>query len=231
MTTLLKDLPKENLPRERLVSYGPESLSNEELISIILRTGTKGHSVKDLSNEILASTKTLADLKNLTINKLKLIRGLGEVKSITLIAALELGKRVFLMEEVPEKLKINCSVDAYRYFAHLINDKKQEHFLAIYLDCHSICISKRIVFTGTINESIVHPREVFRGAIEESATSIILMHNHPSGDTTPSKADDLTTKNFLETGVTIGIKVVDHIIVGKDNYYSYLEEGRIKYEQ
>lgn len=230
MTTLLKEIPKSELPRERLLQYGVENLSNEELLSIILRTGTKGKSVRDLSTLILSSCKNICDLKKLTVNKLKGIKGLGPVKAITLIAALELGKRVYDDIEYESKIKIKTSVEAYRHFAKYIEDEKQENLLAIYLDTQSQYLNHKIIFKGTINASIVHPREVFKTALLESASAIIIMHNHPSGDITPSKADDETTTSLAEVGSIMGIKLLDHLIIGNKDYYSYVEDGRLRYE-
>lgn len=227
---MLKDLPKEDLPRERLISLGAKSLSNEELISIILRTGTKGESVKSLSEKILKEFKDITDLKDLSVGRLKKLKGLGTVKSVTLLAALELGRRVYDTPSVNQTLKVASSIDAYRYFAKYICHEKQENFLVIYLDSQKKYLSHKILFKGTLNSSIVHPREIFKEAFLESAAGIILMHNHPSGLLTPSPEDDLSTRSIIEAGNIMGIQVLDHIIVSATDYYSYLEEGKIAYE-
>lgn len=231
MTTLLKDLPKEDLPRERLIAYGPECLSNEELLAILFRTGTKGASAKDLSNKVLSYCKDTQGLKDLTFNTLNKIKGLGPTKSVTLLASLELGKRIFEEPTPMKKVKVLNTVDAVRLFGKYIKHEHQENFLAIFLDVHGYCISHKIIFKGTLNESIVHPREVFREAVLESASAIIIMHNHPSGITTPSKNDDNMTHVFLDVGAMMDIQVLDHIIVSENGYYSYLEEGRIRYAE
>ncbi len=230
MATLLKDMPKTDLPRERLLQYGVENLSNEELISIILRTGTKGSSVKELSSNILKECKKVQDLKDLTINKLKEIKGLKEVKAITLVAALELGRRVYDEKDTITKEKIKDSATAYKYFSKYIEREKQENLLAVYLDNQNRYISHKILFKGTLNSSLVHPREVFKQALLENASGIIVLHNHPSGNTRPSKSDDETTQVLAETGSIMGIKLLDHLIVSKQSYYSYVEEGRLHYE-
>jgi len=230
LSVLLKNLPKEELPRERLLMYGVENLSNVELVSIILRTGTKGCSVKSLSENILKTCNTISDLKNLTINGLCKIKGLGHAKSVTLIAALELGKRVYDINKLEDKLKINNSLDAFKYFGKLIADEKQENFLVIYLDYQKKYITHKVLFKGTLNASLVHPREIFKRAFLESADAIILMHNHPSGKVSPSKADDETTEQLVKVGNLMGIQVLDHIIVGFNDYYSYIEEERLVYE-
>ncbi len=230
MKTLLKDLPTNDLPRERLIAYGAHALSDTELLAILLRTGTVGSSVKTLADEILSSCKNIKDLKNITLNTLENIKGLGTVKGVTLLAALELGRRVYepdLSNTI--KPKIRNATEAISNYASLIKDAKQENFLALFLDTKRQCISKKIIFKGTLNQSSVHPREVFKEAVLESAGAIIVMHNHPSGDATPSKADDEVTRQFAAAGNMIGIPLLDHVIVGGMEYYSYQEEGMIKY--
>lgn len=227
MSILLKNLPREELPRERLKLYGASNLSNVELVSIILRTGTKGYSVKSLSEEILKTCNSISELKNLTINRLCKIKGLGNAKSISLIAALELGRRVYETDKIQESIKINNSLDAYRYFGRMIANEKQENFLVIYLDCQKKYITHKILFKGTLTESLVHPREIFKEAFLESAHAVILMHNHPSGKVVPSKADDEVTSTVTQVGSMMGIQVLDHLIIGSNEYYSYVEEGRL----
>lgn len=226
---MIKDLPKEDLPRERLISYGAGSLSNEELLSIIIRTGTRGTSVKDLSKEILSSCKDINDLKSLSLGTLKNIKGLGSVKAVSLLAAIELGRRVYSVGPQKEKLKILCAGDAYTQFAGLISDKKQENLLAIYLDPNRRVLAHKILFVGTLNSSLVHPREVFKEALLENATEIIIMHNHPSGYCVPSKADNEFTRELCEVGVAMKITILDHLIVSECDYYSYQESGCLIY--
>lgn len=230
MSTLLKDIPKSELPRERCLANGIESLSNEELLSILLRTGTKGQSVNELSREILSKIDNLNDLKDVRLSTLKSIKGLGTAKSVTVLAALELGKRIHSEPLVREKMKISNPVDAYRLFKKYIEDEKQENFLAIFLDNHKRYISHELIFKGTLNASLVSPREVFKMALLDDASGIIVLHNHPSGIATPSNADDETTARLVEVGNALGIPLLDHLIVGCENYYSYLEEGRLLHE-
>ncbi len=230
MSIMLKDLPTEDLPRERLLTYGAQNLSNEELISIILRTGTFNTSVKDLSTMILSQCGDITNLKYMTIKKMSEIKGLGTVKCATLLAALELGRRVYEENKLTTKLRINNSQDAFKYFSRYIIDDKQENFLVIYLDNQKQYINYKILFKGTINQSLVHPREIFKNAFLESASAIVVMHNHPSGLVLPSGKDDEFTKALVEAGELMGIKVLDHLVVGGGNYYSYIEEGRLRYE-
>lgn len=218
----IKDIPKSERPRERLIKYGVENLSNEDLLSIIIKTGTKEYSVKTISQIILNELKDIKNLKNVTLNKLTNIKGIGKVKAIELLASIELGKRVF-EEEKKIKIKLNNSSIIYEYFKDKLKNEKQENFYAIYLDSKSNLISYKLLFKGTLNSSCVHPREIFKYAHLESAYSIIVMHNHPSGDPTPSKEDEKTTKTLMEIGKLMSIPVVDHIIFGKDNYFSFYE--------
>ena len=230
MNVLLKDLPKSDLPRERLVKYGVSALSNEELITILLRTGTKNVSAKTLSSNVLAYTKDISDLKNITLRDLNKIKGMGTAKSTNILAALELGRRVYEEYRIEDKIKITNAIDAYRYFSKVIEEDTQENFMVIYLDNQSQYISHKLLFKGTLNQSIVHPREIIKEALLINSNKLILMHNHPSGINTPSHSDDEVTKSIIEAGYIFSIKVLDHIIVGKNDYYSYQEEGRIKYE-
>ena len=219
---MIKDIPLSERPRERLLKYGKESLSNEELLSIILKTGTKNYSVKELSNHILKNFKNIKEMKYITINKLTGINGIGEVKAIELLAALELGKRVYYIEQ-KEKVLLNSSKKIYEYFKNIFIEEYQECFYALYLDTKSKLISYKLLFKGTINSSCVHPREVFKNAFLESAYSIIVIHNHPSGDPTPSKEDIKVTETLMQIGKIMAIPVVDHIIIGNNQYYSFYE--------
>lgn len=219
---MIKDIPASERPRERAIKYGIENLTNEELLSIILKTGTKKYSVKSLSSIILSSVKSIHDLRNITINNLKAINGIGDVKAIELLCALELGKRVYLMKE-KDKVKLNSSNLIFNYFKDLFINEKQENFYAIYLDSKSKLISYRLLFKGTINTSCVHPREVFKYAFLESAYSIVVMHNHPSGDPTPSIQDEEVTSSLFEIGKLVAIPVVDHIVFGNNKYFSFYE--------
>lgn len=227
MNAMIKDIPISELPRERLINYGANNLSNEELLAIILRTGTKGQSVKSLSTLILSNINDITELKNITINGLKKIKGLGTVKSVTLLAALELGRRVYQTSTPKEKIKINNALDVYKYFANYIVNERQENLLAIYLDAHKRYISHKILFKGSLTYSMVSPREVFEYALLDGASQIILIHNHPSGIVKPSKSDNDMTESLLKCGNVMGIPIVDHLIVSNYDYFSYREKGLI----
>lgn len=221
---LIRDIPVNERPRERLVKYGVKNISNEELISIILKTGTKEKSVKELSNMILSKYSDISNLKELEIQDIIKIKGIGKVKAIELIASIELGRRVYIDKNIDE-LKIKGSIDVYNYFNDLLKDKKQEHFYAVYLDNKKKVITKRLLYIGTINGSVAHPREIFKTAYLVSASFIICVHNHPSGDPTPSNEDIVFTNKLIEIGKLNNIPVLDHIVIGRNCYYSFFEEG------
>ncbi len=221
---LIKDLPLLERPRERLFKYGPSSLSNEELLSIVLKNGYKSKSVKELSEILLKEIDDITNLKDISINKLINIKGIGKVKAITLIASIELGKRVYEQKEII-KIKLDSSKTIYNYMKNDLLYKKQEYFYCLYLDTKKYLIEKKLLYIGTLNKSIVHPREVFKFAYLLSADSIICVHNHPTGDILPSKDDIILTKNLREIGKINSINVIDHIIIGNNNYYSFYDNN------
>ncbi|HOP65984.1 MAG TPA: DNA repair protein RadC [Bacilli bacterium] len=225
---LIKELPNEEKPRERLKNYGVSSLSNEELIAIILRSGTKNISVKEVSQSILKELDNISLIENITINKLLQIKGIGEVKAISLIASIELGKRIYTKQIVKNKIKISCVKDIYNLFKDYFINKTQEEFVVIYLDTKHYLIDYKVLFIGTIDQSIIHPREIFKNAYLMSSSAIICLHNHPSGISNPSNEDIILTKKILEISKLMLIPLVDHIIIGKNEYYSFLENGHIK---
>ena len=219
---MIKDMLDSERPRERAIKYGVKNLSNEELLSIIIKTGTKNCSVKELSNQILSKLKNINELKNLSINSLTKINGIGKVKAIEILSSLELGKRVYYQVD-KDNIKLNNSKLIYEYFKDIFINEKQENFYAIYLDAKSKLITYKLLFKGTINSSCVHPREVFKYAFLESAYSIIVIHNHPSGDPTPSSQDEEVTYMLFQIGKLMAIPVVDHIVFGKNKYFSFYE--------
>ena len=226
MSYMIKDLPSSEKPREKLKKYGVENLSDEDLIAILLRCGTKNISVKDLAIKI---KKEYPNLNNISINDLKKINGMGEVKAITLMAALELGRRSLnIIDE--NNIKFNKAQIIYEYFKNKMINLKQENLIAIFLDNKIKMINYKIIFIGTVNTSISHPREIFKEAINNSAVYIILVHNHPSGDSTPSIADKKFTLQVYSTSKVIGIPLLDNIIIGKNNYYSFYDNGELDEE-
>ena len=223
MTYLIKDLPKLEKPREKLKKYGVDYLSDEDLIAIILRCGTRNLSVKDLAIKI---KKNCPKLNELCINDLIKIDGVGETKAITLIAAIELGKRCTNKINI-ESIKFNKADIIYEYFKNRLVTLKQENLIAIFLDNKNKLIDYKTIFVGTTNMSISHPREIFKEAMKHSAVYIILVHNHPSGDITPSSADKKFTSQIYVTSKIVGIPLLDHIIIGNNNYYSFYDKGEL----
>jgi len=221
---LIKDIPSNERPRERLVKYGVKNISNEDLLSIIFKTGTKDKSVKDLSIIVLSKFKDIKNLKEIEINNLLDIKGIGKVKAIELIAAIELGRRVYQDRNI-NNVQIKSTIDVYEYFNELLKDKKQEYFYSLYLDNKKKIICNKLLYVGTINGSVAHPREIFKEAYLNSASFIICVHNHPSGDPTPSKEDIIFTNNLKEIGKLNNIPLLDHIVIGNNCYYSFFEEG------
>lgn len=220
---ILKDLPTSEKPRERLLKYGASYLSNEDLISIILRTGTKNQSVKVLSSKVLSKIKSISDLNDLSIAELTSINGLGKVKAITLLAAIELGKRVS-NKEIEEGITLNNTDLVHSYFSLLIGSKIQEELLVILLDNKKRLINYKIMYKGTATSSLASPKEIYYYAIKENAAALIIMHNHPSGVILPSDDDYLFTKSLMQTGNLVGIPVLDHLITNGKEYYSFFKE-------
>lgn len=222
-----KNIPESDKPRERLYQYGSENLSDEELISIILKTGTKGISVKEVSLKLLENVGDIRRLKDIGINTLMGINGIGRVKAIEIKAAIELGRRIYIENNKLGGVILNNSLKIYEYFKDLVGNKKQEYFYTVYVDAKGRYIDKKCLFVGTINNSIVHPREIFKEAYLLSANGIICIHNHPSGDPTPSKEDVMITRKIKEIGMIHGIRLVDHLIVGVNSYYSFYEDNKL----
>lgn len=222
-----KNIPESDKPRERLYQYGSENLSDEELISIILKTGTKGISVKEVSLKLLENVGDIRKLKDIGINTLMGINGIGRVKAIEIKAAIELGRRIYIENNKLSGVILNNSLKIYEYFKDLVGNKKQEYFYTVYVDTKGRYIDKKCLFVGTINNSIVHPREIFKEAYLLSANGIICIHNHPSGDPTPSKEDVMITRKIKEIAMIHGIRLVDHLIVGVNSYYSFYEDNKL----
>lgn len=219
----VKDLPVSSQPRERMLQYGVENLSDVDLISIILRTGTKDTNVKDVACEILNSVTSINNLNNVGIRELSKIKGVGTIKAITILASIELGKRVN-NKEIALNMPLTTGEKVHASFKRLFISEKQEKLLSIFLDSKKRLISYKIMFIGTLDRSIIHPREIFNEAIKVHASSIIIMHNHPSQDITPSKEDIEITKKLQECGNIIGIPILDHLITNGKDYYSFYDE-------
>lgn len=223
----LRDLPNEEKPRERLTKYGKENISNDELIEIILKSGTRKYGLKEISHNILSSVNNINELKNIEVNTLAKIDGVGMVKAIELVAAIELGRRIYLEDNYNELVYLTDPDSIIKYFHNLFNGVKQELFYVIYLDNQKKYIDKKLLFKGTVNYSLVHPREIFKEAYMLSASGIICIHNHPSGNSSPSSNDIELTKRIKDIGILHGINLIDHIIIGNGNYYSFYQDNNL----
>src|SRR3989338_2663724 len=216
----IKDLPRIERPREKLEKYGPEKLSNSELLAILLRTGSKGVNVVELSNKILK--KFSGDgLAKANFKELKNTFGLGSAKACEIMACFELGRRLLKDKKA---VLILSPKQVFEESRDLRNNKK-EHFVVFYLDTRNQEIKRETISMGTLNANLVHPREVFEPAIKNNAAQIIVAHNHPSGDAEPSADDLAITKKFAEAGKILGIEVLDHVIVATDKFLSLKEKG------
>lgn len=223
----IKDLPEEERPREKLYKYGPKSLSNAELLAIIIRTGSPQSTAIELSQKLLAGKEEgIAFLSNANLNDITKINGIGKCKAAQILAAVELGKRV-VSGAYKDKLKVTSPSDVANILMVDMIHLKKEHFKIIMLDTKNQIIGIENISIGSLNSSIVHPREVYKEAISKSSASIILVHNHPSGDPTPSKEDIAITRRLYDCGEILGIKVLDHIIIGNNKYVSLKEKDII----
>lgn len=219
---MIKDIPISERPRERALKYGVENLSDSDILSIILRTGTFDKDVKSLSLEIINLVGDMANFKYLTLNKLLEVKGIGHVKAIELISIIEFSKRIYIDCE-KSNIKISSVSDVFNNYKNLFLDVKQELFYCLYLNNKNYVIERKLLFMGTINRSVVHPREIFKNAYLTSASGIICMHNHPSGDVTPSNEDKRLTKALVDIGRLQSIPILDHVIFGEDTYFSFME--------
>jgi DNA repair protein RadC len=220
----IKSIPEDDRPQEKLLKYGANNLSNSELIAVILRTGSKEENVVKLSQRILNEDgKGLRNIAEGTVEKFKSFKGINDVKAAQLMAVAELSKRISTLKI--EKIKISSPSDAALVLMEEMRYYKKEYFKIILLDTKNNIKKVSEISVGSLNSSIVHPREVFSEAVVNSASSIILVHNHPSGESEPSHEDVVLTNRLDECGKILGIKVLDHIIIGDGVFYSFKEEG------
>ncbi|MEX5672667.1 hypothetical protein BUY18_00450 [Staphylococcus cohnii] len=220
----INELADHQKPRERMLSQGARYLSHAELLAILINTGRKGSSSLDIANELLKSVDNLKELKALSINDLNKVKGVGLYKALILKAAFELGERIH-SGSVDDKIQITSPKDVADFMMGQMEHLKQEKFIVLFLNSKNIVIKKKTIFIGTLNASIVHPREIFSEAIKCASNAIIVLHNHPSGDTTPSNEDIKTTERLRECGQLLGIDLLDHVIIGDHEYLSMVEEG------
>ncbi|MCL7415464.1 MAG: DNA repair protein RadC [ANME-2 cluster archaeon] len=221
----IQDIQPKDRPRERLLKKGPSALSDSELLAIILRTGTRGENVLNLCSRIL-STYNIQQLSCASPTKLQEIHGIGTAKAAEMTAMFELARRLETFTE-EEKPRISSPEAAYRFLYPKLREQKKESFIALHLDTKNKLLREETVSVGSLNANIVHPREVFKTAIQESAAAIIVAHNHPSGDPTPSQNDIDITRKLVETGRVMGIELYDHIIIGNGRFLSLKEQNLI----
>ncbi|PDO10219.1 MAG: hypothetical protein BLM47_08170 [Candidatus Reconcilbacillus cellulovorans] len=220
----LREVPSDERPRERMLRFGAQALSNAELLAILLRTGTVRESAVLLAQRLLREAGGLRGLVAMTTEQLTRLKGIGPAKALQIQAGIELGRRLATLapENVPA---IRGPCDVARLFMEEVRHLRQEHFLVLFLNTKNRVIGKKTLSVGTLNASLVHPREVFRAAIQHASASIICVHNHPSGDPSPSAEDLTLTRRLVEAGNVVGIPVLDHVVIGDGCYASLKELG------
>ena len=221
---LLKEIPIYERPREKAIKYGIETLSNSELIAILIRTGTKDENVLSLTNKIFKEIDSLSELKDLSVSELTKIKGIGETKAITILSAIELGIRI--LNERIDDIKFESSEKGYEYILPKVKNLKEEHLYGLYLNSKGTLIACKLLTKGNINSTIIDGKIVFKWAYKLSATAIILIHNHPSGDPTPSIQDLKYTETIIKQANLNGFILLDHIVVGQ-GYYSMKKESKL----
>jgi DNA repair protein RadC len=223
----IRNWAEDDRPREKLVLKGRNSLSDAELLAILIGSGTRQESAVDLAKNILRiAHDNLAELSKLTITDLVNVKGIGQARAVTVLAAMELGRRRN-ESEVLVRDKIKCSRDAYEIFRSTMGDRPYEEFWIILLNRANKILKKCNISEGGISGTVVDPKKIFKISLDNHASSIILGHNHPSGVVTPSEADCRITKKIHEAGAMLEVTVLDHIIVGDDSYYSFADEGAL----
>ena len=225
MINKMKDVSIELRPRERLKKCGVKSLASDELLAIILRTGTKENNVKELASNVLNNYDNINMLENTSIEELVSINGIGESKATSILAAIEFGKRVLTKDN--SLIVINNNLIVYDLYKYEFVNAYQENFIVLLLDNKNRLIKSKTIFIGTLSSANVHPREIFKIATLYSASKIIIVHNHPTGDSTPSIADIEITKRLMQIGELIAIPIIDHIIIGNKNFYSFYDEKKV----
>lgn len=219
----IKEIPLNDRPREKMAANGAAVLTDAELIAILLRTGTAEKSAIDIASEMTADGGLYKRLAGITrLNELTNIKGLGQAKAATVLAALEIGRRIASAKPI-EKIHLSCPQDVAEFLMPRLRYAAKEQFVVILLNNKNKVIGTEVVSEGSLSSSIVHPREVFAPAILHHAAAIMVAHNHPSGDPKPSIEDEEVTRQLLRSGKVLGIPLIDHVIIGDGNYYSFLE--------
>ncbi|MCK9420117.1 MAG: DNA repair protein RadC [Nitrospirae bacterium] len=221
----VKHWPQDERPRERLIMHGPSTLSEAQLLAIIIRNGRAGRSAVDLGRELLDTFGSLAGIEQAGIRELCKVEGIGPAKVAQIKAAVELGRRY----QMPSLAGASfcSSSDVAAYYRPRMKDLKKEIFRCALLDTKNKILREEVVSIGSLSASIVHPRDTFKAAVRESAAAVIFIHNHPSGDTKPSQEDILLTRRLVQAGEVIGIQVLDHIIIGDSDHFSFRDNGMI----
>ncbi len=222
----VREMPTEERPRERLAHYGPRHLSNTELIAILLRTGSAGENVLSQSNRLLSRFNGLRGLGKASFAELCAEKGLSEAKTCQILAALELGRR-FVSLAPEERAVINCPEDVVNLLSAEMSGFEQEHLRVLLLNTRNEVMGVEEIYIGNVNSSVVRPAEVFRPGIRANATSIIVVHNHPSGDPTPSSADAAITRDLVDAGKLLGMELLDHLVIGGGQRYVSMKEARL----
>ncbi len=222
----IPDWPAADRPREKLMQLGPERLSDSELLAILLRTGTLKKTAVDLAKALISRCGNLHELSEMPYQEFYRLKGIGEAKALTLIAAFEIARRIG-SRPIKKKLKITDPDVVFQRYEALLSHLKKEVFLILILNNANLLVRDVQISEGTLNSSLVHPREVFKAAILESAAHVILLHNHPSGEVQPSLEDKKITQRLVEAGQLLNIPVLDHIIIGRGKYFSFREGGLI----
>jgi len=229
-STGIKNWAEEDRPREKMLQKGVASLSDSELLAILLSSGNKDETAVDLARRILKDAgDSLQELSKHTVKSLSKYKGVGLAKAVTVMAALELGKRR-IASDVSKKQIVSCSREAYDLISVELLDKQYEYIWAIFLDCKNKVLHKELIGTGGVMTSAMDINRLLRTALEVYATGIILCHNHPSGGVMPSQSDIQMTQKIKETALLLNIKILDHLIIGENRYFSFTDEGLIKYE-
>ena len=220
----VKDIPLDDRPREKLILRGPQSITDAELLAIILRTGTRGVSVIEVAQKLISKHTNLAQLALQTAESLQKNLGIGKDKAATLVAAFEISRRVESQSKWFSNKSITSPSEVAKMFIPLLRDEVKERFIVVSLNSANRIIRYNIISIGNLTGSVVHPREVFKVAIENNSANIILLHNHPSGNCEPSNEDIKTTKKLVEAGKLLDIEVFDHIIIADKSYSSFIEK-------
>ncbi|NBI29780.1 RadC family protein [Chengkuizengella marina] len=224
LSQILSDVPENDRPRERMLQYGAHVLTDSEIIAILLRTGSYDESAITLAQKLLKKLGGLRQLVDASTEQFIEMKGIGPAKALQIQAGIELGRRL-AKSKLEHYITIKSPGDAAKYIMEDLRYLKKEHFICLFLNTKNQLIAQETLSMGSLNASIVHPREVFRAAIKRSSASIICVHNHPSGDPTPSPEDIEITNRLLEAGQVIGIEVLDHLIIGDQSFISLKERG------